>query len=423
MSGLKKTLSLFSGTILFLNIVIGAGLLVLPGLVYRQMGDLAIAAWVLCAVVAFPLLLVFIVLGRNYPDAGGISHYAFRAFGSFAQRAAAFIFLGAVCFGLPSIAMTGGYYISAIFHGSPHLYAAFIIILAALLHGFSGNNISRVFSFIGSGVIGMLLFLALLGALGIEPSSTLNIGNWIPKKTEINLLFTPFMMIFFAFTGWEISSHSAEEFRNSKRDFPLAMILSFVIVTLLYAGIAIITQLSNITDNYDAPFIAITKPILGEYGKYFVSSVATFLIFANLFGAIWGVSRLIYSLGRDSVFPVFFSKTTDGRPTRAIAATVLALLAVLLIDFLGFLGIERMLSLAGQNFLLLYGLAAGALFKLTQRKLIKLLSASVILLVCGILLFGGIHLIYPAALIIFAWLFSFANPKNRINKSHSYKTQ
>jgi len=86
---------------------------------------------------------------------------------------------------------------------------------------------------------------------------------------------------------------------------------------------------------------------------------------------------------------------------------------VLLIDFLGFLGIEKMLSLAGQNHLLLYGLAAGALLKLSQQKWIKPLSASVILLVCGMLLFNSIHFISPTALKIFAWLFGFAKPKNR----------
>lgn len=38
---------------------------------------------------------------------------------------------------------------------------------------------------------------------------------------------------------------------------------------------------------------------------------------------------------------LFFSKTTEGRPTRAVATTVFALLVVLLIDFLGFLGIDK----------------------------------------------------------------------------------
>ena len=413
MNELKKTLSLFSGTILFLNIVIGAGLLVLPGLVYRQMGNLAVAAWLLCAVASLPLLLVFIILGKHYPDAGGISHYAFRAFGTFTQRAAAFVFLGAVSFGLPSIAMTGGYYISAIFAGSAHLYAATIIILAALVHRISGDGTSKALAFIGAGVIVMLLFLALIGALGIDTTAKPNFRAWIPKEGEISLLFTPFMMIFFAFTGWEIGSHSAEEFKNTKRDFPLAMILSYVIVTLFYAGIAIITQLTNITDHYDAPFISITKPILGAYGKYLISFIAAILIFSNLFGAIWGVSRLIYSLGRDAIFPAFFSKTIEGRPNRAVAATVIVLLTILLMDFLGYLGIEKMLSLAGQNFLLLYGLAAGALFKLTKNKWMRILSATVILLVFGMLWFASTHLTYPFALIISAWLFGLPRSKTR----------
>ena len=109
MSELKKTLTLYSGTALFLNIVIGAGLLVLPGLAYQQVGDVALMSWFLSALIALPLLLVFVVLGKYYPDSGGIAHYAFRAFGGWMQRVSAFLFLGAVVLGLPSIAMTGGY--------------------------------------------------------------------------------------------------------------------------------------------------------------------------------------------------------------------------------------------------------------------------------------------------------------------------
>src|SRR5947209_4643472 len=120
---LTKSLGLFRGTALMMNIVIGAGLLTLPGLAIKIAGANAFAAWVLCAASAFPLLAVFIVLGSRYPQAGGISAYAQRAFGRFGGLAASLLFLGAVIFGLPSIALTGGHYLSAIFGGTPHLFA------------------------------------------------------------------------------------------------------------------------------------------------------------------------------------------------------------------------------------------------------------------------------------------------------------
>jgi amino acid efflux transporter len=403
MSELKKILTLYSGTALFLNIVIGAGLLVLPGLVYQQTGGMAIFSWLLCALVALPLLLVFVVLGKHYPDSGGIAHYAFRAFGGWAQKVAAFLFLGAVVLGLPSIAMTGGYYLNATVPFSVHAYAVILIVASALLHGISGHGVARVLGLIGSGVIVVLIVLLLVSLMGLD-----NRGSFLPSEDLVARdfnwleLFTPFMMIFFAFTGWEVASHSAEEFKNPTRDFPRAMLFSFVIATAFYVAIAWVVQQAHIQTGFESPFIEVTRPILSESGVYWVSGVAVVLIFANLFGAIWAVSRLVYSLGRDEVLPAFFSKTRDGTPLRAIFAVVLGLLVSVSLDYFGVILIQDMLSLAGQNFLILYGLAASALFVLTHQRGIQLLATLVLMLVLSILYVAGVHLVYPIILIALA---------------------
>ena len=58
MSSLQKSLTTFSGTALMMNMVVGAGLLSLP------------------------LIAVFVIMGRRYPNAGGVAHFAAQAFGS-----------------------------------------------------------------------------------------------------------------------------------------------------------------------------------------------------------------------------------------------------------------------------------------------------------------------------------------------------
>ncbi len=327
MSELKKTLTLYGGTALFLNIVIGAGLLVLPGLAYQQVGDIALMSWFVCTLFALPLLLVFVVLGKHYPDSGGIAHYAFRAFGGWMQKVSAFLFLGAVVFGLPSIAMTGGYYLNAIFPFSTHFYAVALIVIAALLHGVSGSGVSRVLGWIGSGVIAVLLILLAISIIGLEINQNAPIlPKWNFDGISLTVLLTPFMMIFFAFTGWEVGSHAAEEFKNSVRDFPLAMIFSFIIASIFYLTIAWVVQKSAIQTGFESPFIEVTRPVLGNNGKYAVAFVAALLILANLFGGVWGVSRLVYSLGRDKILPEVLAVTQNGTPLRAVFVVVLCLL-------------------------------------------------------------------------------------------------
>ncbi|MBP7564785.1 MAG: APC family permease [Burkholderiaceae bacterium] len=400
MNQLRPTLGLFGGTLLLLNIVIGAGLLVLPGLVYQQVGRLGVLAWLLCALAAFPLLLVFIVLGQRHPSAGGVAEYARRAFGATGQRVAALLFLGAVVFGLPSIALTGGYYLHASTGWSAHAGAAALIISASVLHALPGKLLERALQLVGSALIAVLLTLLLVAALAPANSPTTPVlpPGWQAPATWWAAL-APFMMIFFAFTGWEVGSHAAEEFRRPERDFPLAMLLSFAIAVLLYGCIAWLVQRAAPAQGLTAPFVELTRPVLGENGRHVVGAVALLVILANLFGALWGVSRLVFSLARDGILPATFAVTRQGTPLRAIVVTVGALLAVLVADAVGAVSIGQMLGLAGQNFLLLYGMAAAALLRLDHRWAPRLLALLTLAVVGIVLSVAGVHLAYPAVLV------------------------
>ena len=117
MADLSRSIGLARGTFMMLNIVLGAGLLTLPGLAAQSAGMAAPWIWVTCAMVAVPLLAVFAILGRDYPSSGGIPAWVRTSFGDWAYIPSILLFLGAVSVGLPSIAMTGGHYASAIFGG------------------------------------------------------------------------------------------------------------------------------------------------------------------------------------------------------------------------------------------------------------------------------------------------------------------
>ncbi|MDI9408904.1 MAG: APC family permease [Candidatus Pacebacteria bacterium] len=418
MSQLKKNLTIWSGTILFLNIVIGAGLLVLPGLAYQQVGEVAIISWMVCAIVSMPLLLVFIILGENFPDSGGIAHYAKRAFGPWLQKTSAFLFLGAVIFGLPSVALTSAYYLDSILPFEVHSYAAILLLAAASAHFFAGDYLNRLLAIIGSSVIIVLLVLLVIGYMGLELPIT-----HMPTAPSFNfmednllVILSPFMMIFFAFTGWEVGSHAAEEFKKPRRDFRLAMGLSFIIATILYFAIALLVHLSAIDKGFESPFIEVTRPILGENGKYAVAIAATLLIFANLFGAIWGVSRLTYSLGRDGILPKSLGVTRNGNPLVAVAVVLVFVLLATGLDYSGMINLKTMLSLAGQNFLILYAIAAFALYRLSQRLVHKLLSVLVIGIALTVLYFTGTVILYPILIIAVATIFHL-NQKRRGKKA------
>ncbi len=400
MSGLKKPLTFISGTSIILNIVIGAGLLALPGLAFKQAGDLALLSWITCAIVSLPLLAIFILLGRKYPNAGGVAHFTQKAFGDHGYMATSLVFLGAVCFGLPSIALTGGYYASGFIGGSPHLIALIILASSALMHLLSSAFVARANTVMSALIIATIFSLIGFGYFSIDHEASAKAAVFLPELKQLPIVFTPFMMIFFAFTGWEIASGLSEEFKNPKRDFVLAMITSFLIAVILYLSIAFIVQKSDISSSYETAFAQIARNSLGVQGQLVISLIATLIIFANLSGAIWAVSRLIFSLSRESFLPRAIQKTTNGTPYFALALTTAALATVIILDWSGFLGLESMLFFAGQNFLVLYGFAAAAYFRVSNNLPERLLAIVAVAIVVTLVAIQGLFAIYPATLII-----------------------
>ena len=398
MTELKQTLTLLRGTGLMLNIVVGAGLLALPGLTVALAGDQALWAWLVCAIAALPLLLVFVILGGRHPDAGGIAHFVKLAFGEHGYIAASLIFLGAVAFGLPAIALTAGHYITTITGGPPAAFASGIVILAALCLTISPDMAARLSTIIASTILTVLLITIGIGLAGIDWTvATINIAPVMDISPSVVL--APFMMIFFAFTGWEVASSLSEEFRDPKRDFPRAMMLSFAIATALYLAMTFIVQTAPQIESHEAAFVEILGARLGAAGGLLVAAIATLVIAANLTGALWAVSRMVFALSREGHLFVRLKLNPAGAPVSSVILTSLIILLVLAADGMDLLNIEGMLAIAGQNFFILYGLAGFALFRHARHWGDQGVAMLAILVVTGLLVVEGLaSLSYPVAL-------------------------
>ncbi len=155
----------------------------------------------------------------------------------------------------------------------------------------------------------------------------------------------------------------------------------------------------DLTGRYEAPFIVIVTPLLGPMGGIAVALVAVAIMYANLVGALWGVSRLVFGLAREGNLPEALAVTHEGRPRRAVFATLTALMAVVVADWLADFGLETMLKLSGQNFVILFGVAAGSLLILAKTRWDRWLAGAVAILVAGLLALQGLALLYPLALV------------------------
>jgi len=400
MDDLEKPLTAWRGAGMMVNIVLGAGLLTLPGLAYQAAGPGALAVWVICAALAIPLLSVFAILGRRWPASGGLATILAKGFGEAGYNAGTLLFLGAVLLGLPAIAMTGGYYMSAAVGGAPAVHAAALLVGATAVNLTSSTVAARVNVYLAGAIVFALFALLAAGLAATRPDTATIIADGL-SLPPLSSLGAVMMMVFFAFTGWEVAASLGGEFRSPRRDIPLAIAISFAVVVALYLGLAIVVTAAGITNGFEAPFATIVRSAYGNASALAVSFLSVALIFANLLAAVWAVSRMVYAAAKGRMLPAALGEVTRGMPRAALLTTGACLLFVVGMNSMGLVDLSTLLTLAGQNFLILYAGAAAVLFRLGDRPWERLLGAGSILLVAGlIVLHGSSGAFYPAALII-----------------------
>jgi amino acid efflux transporter len=211
--------------------------------------------------------------------------------------------------------------------------------------------------------------------------------------------------VFFAFTGWEMLSFTAEEYRNPRRDFPLAVAGSFAAVLVMYVLIAIGVQraLERGDPALDrAPVAAMFEAAYGGAAGRAVGVAGTVIIAANVIGAVWAASRLYFASSRAGLLPAPLARVdrTSRAPRPAIAACVAVMVAVWAAHTFGLVSLDLLLRLAGQNFLVLYGLSVAAFLLLARGPVLRAVGVLAAVAVVVTAATFGPELLYTAALLV-----------------------
>ncbi len=90
------------GVILLTTSLLGTGVFALPELAALAAGDISLWAWPLLIILIFPIAIVFAVLGRHFPHAGGVAHFVGMAFGPRLQRVISWLFLSVIPVSFPA---------------------------------------------------------------------------------------------------------------------------------------------------------------------------------------------------------------------------------------------------------------------------------------------------------------------------------
>lgn len=402
---LGRHLGLGTAVALAVTTVIGGGALALPGAALARAGDNALLGWILAALITIPLIAVFASLGARYPSAGGIAGFVQQSFGRIGAAGVEVVFIGTVSLGMPAIALSGGSYLTAAL-GWPTAWtwvgAVILLVLTTglLLRGAAlSSRVQTVLAVV------LTIVLAAVGIVGLSSPA----ANFTPPTLDLQGwqdAFAVVGIVFFGFTGWEIVAFTLGEYRNPRRDFPRVVALSFIIVVgvyvLLAAGVQAVLDRGS-PQSEAAPIADLMTIAVSPGAARLVSVLGVLILAANLVGALWGASRLVFASSREGLLPAALgrvSATGGSVPRRAVLVTGLTFLIIVGLSAIGVLSAASMFEIAGQNFFLLYALAAVVYAKeaTTTTGRVTGIIIAVALLAVAVVGFDLIALVYPVTL-------------------------
>ena len=323
--GLRKVLGTPALLLMGLGVIIGAGIFILTGIASAYYsGPALILSFVIAGTACLFTALCYAEFASMVPVAGSAYTYSYVTLGEL-------------------LAWIIGW----------DLVLEYLLIVTAIAVGWSGYVVSLITSLgivlpaqlinppgVEGGVVNIpavliIAFITFLLIRGTKQSSQFNTVVVIIKLSVILLFISigvnyinpanyhPFLpygwigvfkgaaIIFFAYIGFDAITTAAEEVKNPQRTFPIAIIGSLVISSILYIVVAAV--LNGMVPYY--LFKETAAPVafaLNRVGIHWADIVVSIGALAGLTSVIlvgfFGQTRVFFAMSRDGLLPHFFSK-------------------------------------------------------------------------------------------------------------------
>ena len=320
---LSKNLKFLDVFCISAGVMISSGIFILPGLAYSLTGPAVFISYVLAGVVALIGVMSVTELATAMPKAGGDYYFITRSMGPLIGTIEGILSWFA-------IALKSAFAIFGLSEVTHVVFPVIDLYTAGCLWtiGFMFINIIGVQTAAKFETFLVLILLFILGVFVIRAFDFVSVAKFDPFVKNDNSwhILSTTGTVFISFGGLLTVSSIAEEVKNPRKNIPIGIISSVVIVTLLYG--AILICLVGVMDpetlkNSVSPVAECGKIIAGNFG-YYTIMIAAFLAFVTTANAgIMSASRYPLALSRDCLIPESMAKINQRlkTPIYAIIAT------------------------------------------------------------------------------------------------------
>lgn len=364
---LKREIGVVGLSANIINIIVGAGIFVLPAILAEIMGAASIMAYLFCGFLLSLIMLCFAEAGSRVTSTGGGFAYVEAAFGPY------FGFLVAM-FSIAGCVMADAAISNALVNVLGYAFPIFktewvrVLFLLTVFAGLAIINVAGVkqgMSLVKINTVAKLTPLLLLILIGFKDVSFANF-QWESTPT-----FKQFgeasLILFFAFMGGDVGLNVGGEIKDPKRTIPKAIFIGIGFVLVFYVLIQTISQgvLGNQLAGFkEAPLAQAGRVVFGPIGFTLILIGTGISMFGTLSGQVLNNPRVLFALANDKVLPVKKLAAIHAKnKTPYVSIIVYAALGFILATLGGF---KQLAVIASASMLLLYLGVALSVIKLRR---------------------------------------------------------
>jgi basic amino acid/polyamine antiporter, APA family len=317
--GLKKSLSGLDVFCIASGAMISSGIFILPGIAFEAIGPAVFLAYMIAGIMALTGALAIIELSTAMPRSGGDYYYIERSLGPLAGTISGCLSWFALSL-KTAFALFG---LAEVAHITLGIDVTLCGILATIFFvgiNIIGAKVAAVFEVVM--VIGLLLLLGLFIFGGVSHVSVSHFEPFFNEGSGGKAIFAVAGMVFISFGGLLKVSSVSEEVKHPRRNIPVGMLSSIVVVTILYVLVLIVVvgilpaaQLSgSLTPLADA-----AKMHYGKWGYYLITVGALLAFITTANAGILAASRYPLALSRDELLPKLLSRVNGKSKTPIVS--------------------------------------------------------------------------------------------------------
>lgn len=342
---LEKSLGAFDVTLMSIGAVIGTGVMVLTGLVAsRDAGPAVVLSFIASAIVCSLVALCYVEFASSIPTSGSAYAYIYVSLGELIAHLVGWCLI--IGYTLSTATVAGGW--SAYFNGLlkefgvnlpskfvsipseggvANVPAIIVVLLVTFLLSRGTKESKKINNLMVIVKLAVIVLFVAVGVFFIEPQ------NWHPfMPFGLKGVFGGAASVFFAFTGFDAVSTSAEEVKNPQKNLPIGIVSSLAVCSIIYVIVCLV--LTGITHYSKLNVGDAMSYALGSVGQGWAASLisvgAVIGILAVMFAYSFGASRILFSMSRDGLLPKSFSKINKKSNVPELSTWVVGVMGALM---------------------------------------------------------------------------------------------